>query len=52
MPVCFCEMDAGWAFVMCSSFDSMHVSANWKKIVGKFDDEGFGAVLQSIKGFV
>ena len=51
MPVCFCEMYAGRAFVVCCSFDPVHVSASWKKIVGKFDDEDLGAVLQSVKGF-
>ena len=33
---------------MCGSFDPVHVSASWKKIVGKFDDKYFGAVLQSV----
>ena len=53
MPVCFCDMDAGcWAFVVCGSFDSMHVSTSWKKVImGKIDDEDFGAVLQSVNGF-
>ena len=51
MPVCFCEMDAGWAFVVCCSFNPVHVSASWKMGVCKFDDGDFGAILQSIKGF-
>ena len=51
MPVCFCEMDASWAFVVCGSFDSMHVSTSWKMIMGKFDDEDLGAVLENVKGF-
>ena len=51
MPVCFCEMDSGWAFVVCGAFDIMHVSLSWKMIVFKFDDEAFGAILQSVKDF-
>ena len=51
MPLCFCEMDTGWAFVVFSSFNYVHVSTSWKMVVGKFDDEDFGAILQSIKGF-
>ena len=51
MPVCFFEMDAGWAFVVCDSFDPIHVSASWKMIMGKFDDKDVGAVLESGKGF-
>ena len=49
MPVCFCEMYAGWAFVVCSAFDSVHVSASWEMVVGKVDDEDPGAVLQSVE---
>ena len=30
-------MDAGWAFVVCSSFGSVHVSASGKMVVSKFD---------------
>ena len=49
MPVCFCELYAGWAFVVCDSFASVHVSTSWEMVVGKFDDEDLGAVFQSIK---
>ena len=44
-------MDAGWAFVVCGSFDSVYVPASWEKIMGKFDDKDLGAVLESGKGF-
>ena len=50
MPVCVCEMDAGWAFVVCGSFDPVHVLPSGKMLVCKFDDEDFGAILQSVKG--
>ena len=48
-PVYFCEMYAGWAFVVCSSFDSVHVSASWKMAMCRFDDEDSGAVLHSVE---
>ena len=51
VPVCFYEMDAGWAFVVCGSFDPIHVSPSWKMLVRKFDYEDLGAVLESVKGF-
>ena len=52
MPVYFCEMVTGWAFVVYGSFNPMHVLLSWKMIMGKFDDEDFGPVLQSaVKGF-
>ena len=51
MPVCFCEIDAGWASIVCSSFDPVHVLVSWKMVVCKFHNEDFGAVLQSVKGF-
>ena len=44
-------MDAGWAFVVCGSFDPIHVSPSWKMLVRKFDYEDLGAVLESVKGF-
>ena len=51
VPFCFCGMDASWAFVVSGSFDPVRMSTNWKKIMGKFDDEYLGAVLASGKGF-
>ena len=50
MPFCFCEMDAGWAFVVSGSFDPIHVSASWKMLVRKFDDKDLSAVLESGQG--
>ena len=47
MPVGFCDdVDAGWAFVIGSSFGSVHVSSSsGYMVVRKFPDEDLGAVL-------
>ena len=51
MPFCFSKMDAGWAFVVGGSFGPMHVSSSWKMLMGKFDYEDLGAVLESVECF-
>ena len=45
MPVCFCEIDTGRAFVVCGSFDLVHVSSSGKMAVCKIDDGNLGAVF-------
>ena len=46
-------MQAGHlSFVICCSFDPLRVLAGWKMVVGKFDNEDLGAVLQGVRGFV
>ena len=44
-------MQAGHLSCVALLIRCMCRSASWKKIMGKFDDEDFGAVLQSVKGF-
>ena len=51
MPFCFCKMNARWAFVMSGSFGAIHVSSSWKMLMGKFDYEDLGAVLESVECF-
>ena len=53
MSFCLCEMDAGWTFVVCGSFDPIHLPPSWKILVRKFDNEDlalFSRVSRALPG--
>ena len=44
-------MDAGMAFVVCGSFDPVHVASSWKMVMGKFYDENLALFARVSSAF-